>query len=149
MSESSLDAVILLGNSLCLVRNLKHIERCIQQFYLLLKPGGCILVDERNFSYISNSREEILAGKFRYSGRYLYCGSEITGRPTEIDPPRVKFGYFRKDDTLIGTLEMYGFRTGELAQLLTNAGFKNIKMYSDFKECVNGNADFFTYLAYK
>ncbi len=149
MSQGSVDAVILLGNSLCLVRRLKHIETCLQQFYSLLKPGGCILVDERNFDYINNSREKILAGNFRYSRRFIYCGSEVTGRPTEIDPPRVQFGYFRKDDTLIGTLEMYSFKAGELAQMLTNAGFNNITVYSDFKQCVNDRADFYTYLAFK
>ncbi len=149
MSQGSVDAVILLGNSLCLVRRLKHIESCLQQFYSLLKPGGCILVDERNFDYINHSSERILAGDFRYSRRFIYCGSEVAGRPTEIVPPRVQFGYFRKDETLIGTLEMYGFIAGELAQMLTDTGFKNITVYSDFKECVNDRADFFTYRAFK
>lgn len=149
MSENSVDAIILLGNSLCLVRKLEQIEMCLQQFYSLLKPGGCILVDERNFDYIANSREEILAGNYRYSRRFIYCGSEVTGRPTQIEPPRVQFGYFRKDGTLIGTLEMYSFKAGELAQLLTRAGFKDIKLYSDLEDCEDNRADFFTYAAFK
>jgi len=44
---------------------------------------------------------------------------------------------------------MYSFKAGELAQMLTNAGFNNITVYSDFKQCVNDRADFYTYLAFK
>ncbi len=117
MSPGSVDAIILLGNSPCLVKKINQIERCLEQFYSLLKPGGCILVDERNFTYINELRNEILGGKFRYSGKYMYCGSAVTGRPVEINSPYVTFGYFRKNGEFVGALEMHAFKDGELAEL--------------------------------
>jgi|ERR1051326_8203559 SAM-dependent methyltransferase len=145
----SIDAILVLGNSLCLVRKSEQIRTCLEQFYELLKPGGCLIVDERNFPYIMSAQHEILAGRFRFSGKYMYCGSDVIGRPIKISQKLVTFGYFKNSGDLIGTLEMYAFSDGELQRLLEVSGFRKIKKYYDFKIRPNRDADFFTYTAVK
>lgn len=143
------DAIILLGNGICMLREINVIRDALNQQFNILKHGGCLIIDERNYQYILDEKEEILKGNFRYSGDYIYCGKLVKGRPIEIDSTNVCFGYFTSDGELVGTIDTYPFASGELFDLLENVGFTNIKTYSNFKEEKNPNADFYTYVAFK
>jgi len=149
LPPGSVDAIILLGNSLCLLEDSNTIEEVLGNFFYILKTGGCLIVDERNFSYILEKREEILDGNFRYSGKYIYCGTKITGRPIQISNQSVVFGYFENGNDLVGELKMYPFKSKELKYLLRNVGFSEVRVLSDFQERFDPNADFYTYLAFK
>jgi SAM-dependent methyltransferase len=80
----SFQTILLMGNSLGLLNDLKEILESLRQLYALLRPGGKLVLDQRNYDYILNRRESILRGDFRYSRRYVYCGESITGRPLKI-----------------------------------------------------------------
>jgi SAM-dependent methyltransferase len=143
------DAVVLLGNSICLLPDAATIRLCLQNFYKVLKPGGTFLVDERNFRYIRRQKEEILAGRFRFSRRYVYCGTRVTGYPSKITEKRVEFEYVHADVGRIGTLSMYPFDEDELPSLIREAGFVDVRRFSDFSEQFDAKADFYTYASTK
>ena len=143
--EGCFDAVILLGNSLTYLFTQHDQLSALQQFKKVLRPGGLLIVDERNYQYILDHREEILAGHFNYSGKVVYCGREVHARPTEIDDDHVVFEYQHQKTGEKGTLVMYPFKRGELKQLLVTAGFGAITQYSDYKAGANPDADFYQY----
>jgi len=147
-SSPGYGAIFLMGNSLCLTEPAGDIKAVLKSFYQSLHVGGTFIVDERNFPYIIQNRASILAGDFRYSGKYIYCGSSIKGIPTSISEKEIVFGYF-KNSKLLGQLRMYPFRKGELTELLRDAGFKNIRVFSDFKPGYDTESDFFIYTANK
>ncbi|MBE9592126.1 MAG: class I SAM-dependent methyltransferase [Proteobacteria bacterium] len=156
------DAVLVLGNSLCLVKDTIDRDCCIEQFKKILKPGGVLIVDERNFPYILENKDTILKDpikNFRYSRNAIYCGEVVQGCPVEIKDNNVKFYYYRNhtsatfEDIIrnrVGILDMYPFKRGEMKRVLKRAGFVNIIECSDLvKRGIDENADFFIYAAYK
>lgn len=145
----SLDCILLMGNSLCLLDTVEEIKQVLSAFQNILRPNGCLIVDERNFVYTLKNSQAILNGKFRYSRKYIYCGTEITGRPIAISEDRVTFGYFSANNDLLGELSMYPFKYRELQNLLSEAGFTKVDLYSDFQSGFNPTADFYSYAAYK
>lgn len=147
-SSDAFDAVLLLGNSLCLLETKEEIIKSVDNIYKILKPGGLLIVDERNFPYILGNRSDILRGDFRYSGNYMYCGNSIKGIPTSVSSKEIIFSYFR-DNIVLGTLKMYPFIHDELKSILNNAGLKNIKQFSDFQSGYFETADFFLYISTK
>jgi len=144
----SFDAVILQGNSLThLFRTEDHL-RALSAFRNLLRPGGVLFVDERNYGYMLAEKEKILKGNFRYSGKYVYCGSKVNGAPIEIGPKKVvlKIAHY---DGRAGYLYLYPFKDGELLSLMRKAGFGSVEQYSDFSKGRDAGADFFQYVAKK
>ncbi len=164
--NTKVNIVLLLGNSLCLVLNKNDRITSLRSFYNIIKPGGMLVIDERNFDYILKNKSIILKDpikNFRFKGEYVYCGECVKGVPTKINEDIVEFSYYeipqntRKEidsyqfinEHIIGRLLMYPFKNGELCNLLEEVGFENIEKYSDFKKGYDPNADFYTYIAQK
>jgi 2-polyprenyl-3-methyl-5-hydroxy-6-metoxy-1,4-benzoquinol methylase len=143
--EKQFDVVLLLGNSLSLLRELRDRRSAAKELFRVCRDSGQLIVDERNFRYILNNRDEIIRGEFKYSQRVIYCGKSIIGRPVQITDDCIRFGYF-DGDTLIGTLDMHPFGSGELIALFLEAGFSSAAIYSDFERGYREKADFFTYV---
>lgn len=158
--------VLLLGNSFCHLLNKNDILRSLINIKSILSPGGALVIDERNFDYILEHKDEILKDpirNFRYKGNVIYCGETVKGVPTSIDKDRnvVVFSYYKVPqsdqgeinsgenikDNFIDDLQMYPFKYDELKNLLERAGFVNIDRYSDFKHEYNKDSDFFIYVA--
>lgn len=144
LRQRQFDVVLLLGNSLSLLRDLRDRKATARELFRVCKPGGRVVVDERNFRYILSNQEEILAGRFRYQHRVIYCGKSVVGRPIQIADDCVRFGYSRGGEG-IGTLDMHPFSSGELVSLFLEAGFANAAMFSDFESGYSETADFYTY----
>lgn len=142
------DGIFILGNSLCLLDDINDIQLTLKNFYKSLTPGGTLIVDERNFPYIVEFKNDILKGNFRYSGKYIYCGTEVKAVPIHIANDEVIFGYYR-NNKLIGSLKMYPFKKHEMKELLLEAGFRNVKIFSDFKHGYDKEADFYINVAVK
>ncbi|MBI5553132.1 MAG: class I SAM-dependent methyltransferase, partial [Candidatus Diapherotrites archaeon] len=88
--ENSFDAVLCLGNSLTYLFHKKDRLRALREFRKVLRPGGILLIDERNYSYILRERKSILNGNFRYSGKVVYCGKHVKGFPVSISARNVR-----------------------------------------------------------
>ena len=143
------DAVICLGNSLTYLFKKDDQLKTLKNFLAILKTNGALIVDERNYQYFLDEAENILKGNFRYSGKYMYCGSRVHGQPVEIEENKVVMEY---EDIRTGKkayLVLYPFRKGELLSLLKKTGFKKVTMYSDYKEGYEKDADFYQYVAMK
>ena len=64
-------AILVMGNSLCMMRGKSHRKKSIEEFYRLLVPGGKIIIDERNFSEILNKRDKYTSKKSFYMGDFV------------------------------------------------------------------------------
>jgi len=156
------DAILILGNSLCLINPNCPISPqddrrlCISNFWKVLRDGGLIIVDERNFPYMLKCRDHILQNpvrNFRWSGEIMYCGQQYQGRPVDITDDRIIWRIHRnqppvqdKDGINRQRVEpdliLYPFRPGELPKLLYDCGFRDIKVYADFEElCIYDERD--------
>lgn len=150
LQEGSVDAVLVLGNSLCMVTEDGYEQRrkCIKQFFRVLSNGGMLIVDERNFPKILKKLEanETVRGR-----SVMYPGKEVDCvlRHTE-DDTRIIFD-FTKQMKPVGELPVACLREQELWDLLNDAGFRDIKIYSDLKLKTppDEDADFYTYVAFK
>lgn len=145
----SFDVITCIGNSLTYLFGSEHQLAALQQFKGLLKPGGMLVVDERNYQYILGNREAILRGEFRYKGVNTYRGNLVHGFPIEISEQRVTVEYSRDDGGVIGRLSFYPFKQGELKNLLAEAGFVDIRQWSDHAAGLDTNCDFLQYAAKK
>ncbi len=149
VAAANFDAVICLGNSITYLFTAKEQLKALDQFKRILHPGGILIIDERNYQYILDHREAILQGDFRYSGKYVYCGEKIHGKPVEITDTYIKMEYTQEDSPKKGYLIMYPFKRGELKNLLTQAGFTTVEQFSDYKISEDTNADFYQYVCVK
>jgi len=118
---------LCLGNSLTYLFDKSDKIKTLKNFLHILKKGGILIIDQRNYQYMLDNRKEILKkGEYRYSGKYVYCGDKVQGKPIEISENEIKFEIkdSRTGNNFIFTL--YPFKKDELLNLLKEAGFKQI-----------------------
>ena len=135
------DAVVCLGSSLCHI--FEHEERVevLERFRRLLKPGGLLLIDQRNF-------QAILSGHFSSSGRYYYCGKSARVTLGELDQSLCEFIYTFSDGACY-RLRVCPVLPAQLRSELALAGFEVDKSFGDFKHVYDPmRADFIIHLAF-
>lgn len=165
------EAILCIGNSMCLVESDNGRQLAFANFHELLKADGILIIDERNFEYMLQRREEILRHPLDFPGVHedpMYKGIEIRGMPVEIEDTRVEWSLFRlppegdqvtmadiKEEYSVGqSLDLVPFRFGQLARELELAGLEVLRTYVDLEQCYDGlppletaeTAQFFTYI---
>ncbi|HST68058.1 MAG TPA: class I SAM-dependent methyltransferase [Solirubrobacterales bacterium] len=163
------DVVLVLGNSLCHLESDKQLASAIGQFYKLLRKGGALICDERNFDFIREHWEWIQRdplNNFSFNqreDRVMYLGTHVLGAPFEFndrvifeywDVERGSDGKFRKAATSpLGSLSMFPFERGKLQGVLKSAGFRQTDVLCDLKpspeDGMQNDCDFYTYVAWK
>ncbi|MFH1391592.1 MAG: methyltransferase domain-containing protein [Candidatus Diapherotrites archaeon] len=143
------DAVLCLGNSIAYLFKKNDRLKSIKEFFRILKPGGILIIDERNHRYLLNNREEILNGNFKYKGKYVYCGKHVKGFPIEISDDLFKMKYVDNRNGKFASLDIYPYKENELENELKNAGFADITLFADYSKTPEGTPDFFQYIAKK
>jgi glycine/sarcosine N-methyltransferase len=131
---SAYDALICLGNSLPHVSSLSELANALTDFRACLRPGGLLLVQQRNF-------EAVLAQRLRW------MKSEQAGRLGEQEWLFVRFYDFDPDGLLtfniitlarlgqgewqqkVDSTRLYPLRRNELEPALETAGFEQIICY--------------------
>lgn len=162
------DLILLIGNVISRLVEAEERQRIIDQCFKILKPGGILVVDKRNFDKILAHKSEPLTNTYdgfydhgNYGGKYLYCGQSIRGWPKDINERRVVFEFGNSTDSF-GTISMYPLKSepaDELKNLLTNRSFI-VDVYEDYDygKRINQNqnfdykgseADFIVYVAHK
>ncbi|WP_348749303.1 class I SAM-dependent methyltransferase [Pseudomonas rhodesiae] len=119
------DAVVCLGSSLCHVFEANERMKVLQAFRALLKPGGLLVVDQRNFAAIR-------AGHFKSSGHYYYCGANVSVSLGQVDESLCEFIY-RFDNAEQYRLQVYPILPSELTQEVLGCGFSEHTSYGDFQ----------------
>lgn len=152
------DAVLVVGNSLCLVDSPQRRARAVQAFFDVLRPGGKLIIDERNFHFMQRNRAEILADPLNKfppvsRGDVMYPGSSLRGYPSAISEAVVKWSFFRNDEPRVedssevferskeySSLTLYPFSHGEMFELLQGRGFSDIWVFRDLRPLTDGPA---------
>jgi len=141
------DSVIVLGNSLCLVLSENRRKRTLRSFLRVLRPGGRLIIDERNYEFMRRNREGILADPYEnwleVRPDVMYPGTSLVGFPGQIEDSKVSWSFAQNDPPIkskeemmgraeeIHPLELYAFEFGELYDELTEIGFKVTAVYGD------------------
>jgi len=154
-------AVLVLGNSICLVPDKVKRRSAVTQFFDVLQDGGTLIIDERNFPYMLRNKEKILknpALNFPF-GACMYRGATVKGCPIEISEQKIIWACYKDGDAVkdwetltrrtIGEFELYPFKAGELAAILTDSGFNIKAIYYDLALNPTDDAEFITYVAQK
>jgi hypothetical protein len=148
------DAVLCLGNSICLVEDEDGRSRCLAALRdTLLDDESVLVIDERNFQYMldhANAIETDPMSHYRptVDGDDMYCGRGLRGFPAEIDRQhkQVRWRFFRNRPSVrtYGDIEqqrlkcrdltLHAFEHGELYALLEQVGFEDIRTYVDLVE---------------
>lgn len=136
------DAVLCLGSSLCHVFAKGSRIQALRNFNALLRPGGLLIVDQRNF-------DAIRAGKYSSSGNFYYCGKSASLSFGEIRDDYCEF-IFTFADNAVHRVEVYPLRHKELQDEISAADFNYLKRYGDFQEEFNAqDCDFIIHTATK
>ncbi|QBI21366.1 class I SAM-dependent methyltransferase [Egibacter rhizosphaerae] len=120
------DALLCLGNAFTHLFTEDERVRALEQFHKVLRPGGLVIIDQRNY-------DSILDEGFNTKHQYYYTGKGVDARPEEISDEAVRFRY-QFPDGGVHHLTMYPLRQDYLTGLLADAGFRNIRRFGDFKE---------------
>lgn len=147
----SFDAIISFGNSFTCLHGRDNHLKALSEFRNLLKPGGLLIIDERNYQRILDNREAALSGELHSTGKYLYTGTDkIAARFLEITNDGVTLEYANKENGKKAYYwKLYPFKKGELRELLQETGFSNIHQLSDYREGDDSEADFYQYVCIK
>jgi hypothetical protein len=173
------DAILCLGNSICLVDDGAGRLQCLTAFRDSLEDDGILVIDERNFQLMLDNARSINfdpVSEFPATtvGDAMYRGLKIRGYPAYVDKAArvVHWRFFRNSPAIRerGELDerrlrgsdliLYAFAHGELFALLRRAGFDTIDVYADLKLLERdaatmpdaariGTSDFVTYVAHK
>ncbi|WP_411379642.1 class I SAM-dependent methyltransferase [Pseudomonas sp. MPB26] len=119
------DAVVCLGSSLCHVFEAHERLKVLAKFRALLKPGGLLIVDQRNFFAIR-------AGNYKASGNYYYCGTNASVSLGQVDEHICEFIY-SFDDAEQFRLQVYPLLPGQLKGEVLKSGFTHHESYGDFE----------------
>ena len=127
------DAILCLGNSLPHLLSVPQLERTLSDFASILRPGGLLLVQNRNFDMVLTSRQ-----------RWMEPQAHIEGLNEWIF---LRFYDFRPDGLIdfhiltltrmnqsswrqqISTIQLYPFTWADLIQSLPAAGFEAIQLF--------------------
>ena len=176
--ESRYGAVLVIGNSIRTMESSSQ-QESINTFYSLLKPGGILVIDERNYDLIEKNAHIINAcgtntesadafsgaTGFERTHNALYHGTNIASVPFKTLSQKgyavLYYGNTGKTRTLKeareeGLQEWEFNHTESMESLLKNAGFSKVQKYVDYdleKPVKLGTPDYgasmYTYVAIK
>lgn len=118
------DALLCLGNAYTHLFTHEEREQAMTEFYKVLKPGGIVVIDQRNY-------DSILDRGFSTKHKYYYAGEGVDARPEEIEDTHVRFRY-TFDDGQVHFLTLFPIRQEQLRGYMFDAGFRSVDSYGDF-----------------
>jgi len=152
------DIVLCVGNNICYLFGREAQRRAVGNFFRLVKKGGILVIDERNFQFLLDHREEILSRKEKtisehkgLSRHILYGGKTYYPYPVAISEELVDMGLWKGGlPKPISHFYFYPFKEGELQKLLEEFfDRKKIEVYSDYERGRKRGAGFYQYVCRK
>jgi SAM-dependent methyltransferase len=141
-ADNSFDVITNTGNSLTYLFKKSDQYKTLENFYKLLDHDGILIIDRRNY-------DQIIKGNFNNEGRGPYQGlKNIIIKPllAEKDMVIMQYGIPGYNCNLV----LYPFKDGEIEEILSTVGFKDIKIFGDYKEQYDPKeVEFYTYVARK
>lgn len=128
------DAVLCLGNSLGHLFAEDDLDAAVRGFAGVLKPGGLLLLDQRNY-------DAVLDGTLP-TKRQTYC---CVGENSSVDLERTREGHVRivyglDGGTFTRSIETHPWRRARIRRAMTDAGFEGLRMFGDFEETFDPDA---------
>jgi len=126
------DAVLCFGNTLVHLETKEMVAQMLNGVSQVLKPGGNFLLQILNYDYILDEQVSELplieTGNIRFLRQYLF----------DKNSPKIRFYtelYLKKENqTVVNETTLLALKSNELLDLLRNAGFQDIELFSNFKQ---------------
>ncbi len=130
------DALLCLGNSIPHVNDLAHLDAVLRDFRAVLRPGGLLVIQQRNFDLVLRRRERFLPPQANTEGEdewlfFRYYDFLADGR--------LRFNMVMVHRTLAGdTCQMestllFPLTSGQLLSACIEAGFADLVLYGSMK----------------
>ncbi len=140
--DEKFDAVICLGNSFTHLFSRKERESVMNQLYFLLKKGGILIIDQRNYDYL-------LSHGYKSKHKHVYCGKTIDVALMHKESNLITFRYTKRGNGYF-ELDLYPITISEMKELIKQTGFESIMTYGDFEGKFDpDNTDFIQHVAVK
>jgi 2-polyprenyl-3-methyl-5-hydroxy-6-metoxy-1,4-benzoquinol methylase len=126
------DVVLCFGNTLVHLQTRELIQQMLKAVYSVLKSGGCFLLQILNYDYILIEQVSELPAieteNIQFIRKYKF----------EENSPLIRFQtelILKKEEiTISNETLLFGLKSAELTELLKEAGFTEIELYSNFKQ---------------
>lgn len=130
--KDKFDAVLCFGNTLVHLPTTDLIGKMLDGVYSVLKPGGQFLMQILNYDYILDERLKELplieTENIRFMREYKYiANSSIIKFHTQLE---IK----KENQTVSNQTSLLALKRNELLELLKKSGFKDVNLYSNFKQ---------------
>lgn len=136
------DALVCLGNAFTHLFDHELRRQALASMFAILKPGGLICVDHRNY-------DRMLNHGYSSKHKYYYTGHGVDARPVKLNVTLAHFEYTFPDGEKYH-LKLYPLKQGYMTHLLEDAGFVDIMTYGDFERpYVEDDVDFIQQVAFK
>lgn len=123
--DERFDALLCLGNAFTHLHTEDERVEAMGQFHKVLRPGGLLIIDQRNY-------DSILDEGFSTKHQYYYTGEGVDARPVDITEEYIRFRYTFPDGA-VHHLTMWPIRQQHMTDLITGAGFRDVRTFGDFE----------------
>ena len=138
-AERSFNGIVCFGNTLVHLTCKADIATFIRSTFLLLKPGGKLLIQLLNYEGILKSQLPMLPlveNEFvRFERYYEYLASGLINFKTILQIKEEK-------QQVENIIQLYPLCGEELIGMLSNSGFRNIEFYGNYNRKILGSDDF-------
>ena len=128
-------------------------EKALKNFWMILKPGGTLLFDSRNFDYILNNAREILKNpesNFRYLYFTTYLNKAVKAFPVSISLDKVRFRWINVQSGTYAELDLWPSTIANVTDLIKRAlGDVQFDIYYDYFKDKPVHHDFVQYILKK
>jgi len=126
-------------------------QSIVSKFAQLIKPGGYLFIDSRNYDYIRSLMnlqiQDVLKNfQFDYTVYYHGSGKDIIVFPAYISDTVIVLHYYDKKRKIWGKLDLYPIYQKDMIEILSK-DFIIEKIYHDFGEKKKDKTLFVQYLA--
>jgi len=128
--------------------------KSLQNFWTVLKKGGTLLFDSRNFDYMVENKDSILKKpetNFRYAGKTTFLNKELVhGFPVEITNDVVRFVWKHYGKKAYAEMKLWPATTKNVKKLIQDSiGNIRYEILYDYQKQKPEHYDFVQYLLYK
>ena len=153
--QNEFDFIFCLGNSFPnYLLNGDDRIKSLQNFWTVLKKGGTLLFDSRNFDYIVENKDFILKNpetNFKYIGKTTFLNKELVhGFPVEITKDVVHFVWKHYGKKVYAEMDLWPATTENVKRLIQDSiGDIRHEVFYDYQKQKPEHYDFVQYLLYK
>jgi SAM-dependent methyltransferase len=135
------DAVTCIGNSLPHLRDDRSLRDCLSDFAVLLKPGGLLVIQNRNYDRLLRERQRLapLAARSDADGETLFVRITDFPAPGNVPDDAIEFtivtlrkreGAWRQS---VKTTPLRALRRAVVEKALHDAGFSSIETFGSYE----------------